>query len=329
MCRVCQEVKTQIVGNDLNGPLSGVTKVEHCQAKCQGEQACSHYTWNGPSQTCQLKTAATEKIFTLGKRLYTHKLPKTGARVVILLGLDDVRSGPKFCGPTEACHDLDYQYTGTSISTAPADHSSHCQDTCHITDTCTHWTFDTGTLTCRLMSAKGARMVSTASVSGPKECNLCHEYFTTLGSGNAITASAATVNGITSANLCRRECQKVPECQFFTWEEATAVCNLKTSDAGRTKDPTLAIVSGPKVCIPEGADPTTCVKAGIKYYKALSIVSGGTFETAEACREHSTISSGGPYLYYTYEADNGKCTRKNAIHEEQNYPLQISGDVFC
>ena len=55
-----------------------------------------------------------------------------------------------------------------------------------------------------------------------------------------------TIEGISSAEDCAKECRKNRRCKFFTYHEIYKVCWLKKSDSGRK--PARYHISGRKNC---------------------------------------------------------------------------------
>ncbi len=60
----------------------------------------------------------------------------------------------------------------------------------------------------------------------------------------------ASLQPITSPYFCLRECQKRPECLFYSFNTDTQTCSLKTSDGIPTSS--SVTVSGSVVCEPRG-----------------------------------------------------------------------------
>ena len=106
-----------------------------------------------------------------------------------------------------------------------------CACTCKKRSDCKFFTWNAASNLCILKTTDGGRKPDSRAYSGSADCcdEKCIEEKIDYKGGSDI----GYVGDIESSNSCACTCKKRSECKFFTWNAASNLCILKTTDGGR------------------------------------------------------------------------------------------------
>jgi len=228
-CGDCYEQGTcqgTVVAVDLAEDLCG------CVGMCKNTTDCEFMTFTTSNSICTM----------------TRDCP------VVDTTCPDCQTGPKECPPDTACPDCskEGQCQGTIVNVDIAEDICECKASCqNSTGGCEFISFDnstkicTETSTCPTVDSSCSDCRWMPKVCGNEGCGDCIEQGTCFG-------DVVTVDFHDSVCDCKRDCENLSGCNFWTFDEADEICTLMSNCDGGTGDSCLTCSWGPKECPAEG-----------------------------------------------------------------------------